>query len=104
MENFPVFSKEVANEILTIVHEIFNAIDEGEFLKAINGSFLADMLFLNVDEQESGSDRDCEFDGDMNDWRCLFHNTVSTVLFTAILVHLFSTLRVVAKSAVWVDK
>ena len=35
MDNYPVFSKQVAKEILTIIDEISNDIDEGEFLNAI---------------------------------------------------------------------
>lgn len=60
MDNFPVFTKEVAEEILTIVDEIFNDIDEGEFLNAMDDSFINGMLFLDVEEQASGSDSEAE--------------------------------------------
>ena len=66
MGNFPVFSKQVAKEILTIVDEIFNDIDEGEFLNARDESFINDMLFLDVEEQTSGSDSESELDSDDN--------------------------------------
>ncbi|KAJ7336000.1 hypothetical protein OS493_013370 [Desmophyllum pertusum] len=59
-DNFPVFTKEVAEEILTIVDEIFNDIDEGEFLNAMDDSFINGMLFLDVEEQASGSDSEAE--------------------------------------------
>ena len=64
MSNFPVFSKQVANKILTIIDEIFNDIDEGEFLNSMDESFINDMLFLDVEEQKSGSDSETELDSD----------------------------------------
>lgn len=66
MEHFPVFSKEVANEILTIMNEIFNDIDEAEFLNTMEESLLPDMLFLDVEEQAYGGD-DGELDSDTQD-------------------------------------
>ena len=66
MEHFPVVSKEVANEILTIVNEIFNDIDEAEFLNTMEESLLPDMLFLDVEEQAYGGD-DGELDSDTQD-------------------------------------
>ena len=65
MGNFPVFSKQVANEILTIIDEIFNDIDEGELnLNSMDESLINDMLFLDVEEQTSGSDSETELDSD----------------------------------------
>ena len=54
MDNFPIFSEEVANEILIIFDEIFNDIDEAEFLSSMDQSVIDDMSFLDVDEQASG--------------------------------------------------
>ena len=62
MDNFPVFNKQVAREILTIVDEIFND-DEGEFVIALDESFINDMLFLDVEEQVYDSDSE-ELDSD----------------------------------------
>ena len=64
MSNFPVFSKQVAKEILTIIDKIFNDIDEGEFLNSMDESFINDMLFLDVEEQKPGSDSETELDSD----------------------------------------
>lgn len=59
MDNFPIFSEEVANEILIIFDEIFNDIDKAEFLSSMDQSVIDDMSFLDVDEQASGcSDAD----------------------------------------------
>ena len=56
MDNFPIFSEEVANEILIIFDEIFNDIDEAEFLSSMDQSVIDDMSFLDVDEQASAQD------------------------------------------------
>ena len=56
MDNFPIFSEEVANEILIIFDEIFNDIDEAEFLSSMDQSVIDDMSFLDVDEQASELD------------------------------------------------
>ena len=40
MDNFPILSKEVANEILIIFNEIFNDIKEAEFLSCTDESVL----------------------------------------------------------------
>ena len=53
MENFPVFNKQVALEILTIINE------EWEFFNTMD-----DKLFLDVVEQVSGSDTETELDND----------------------------------------
>lgn len=59
MDNFPIFSKEVANEILVIFNEMFNDIEEAEFLSCADESVLTDMFFVDVEEQTSGcSDND----------------------------------------------
>ena len=64
MKNFPVFSKQVAMEILTIINEIFDDIDEWEFLNTMVDAncLLDDKLFLDVVEQVSGSDTEIELD------------------------------------------
>ena len=56
MKNFTIFDRQVAKEILTIVDEIFNDIDEGEFLIGMDENFINDMLFLDVEEQAHDSD------------------------------------------------
>ena len=63
MDNFPIFNRLVAKEILTIIDEIFNDIDEGEFLIGMDESFINDMLFLDVEEQAHHSDSE-ELDSD----------------------------------------
>ena len=63
MDNFPIFNRQVAKEILTIVNEIFNDIDEGEFLIGMDESFINDMLFLDVEEQAHDNDSE-ELDSD----------------------------------------
>lgn len=56
LDNFPVFSKEVAKEILTVFNEIFNDIEEAEFLANLDENIISDMLFLDVEEQASALD------------------------------------------------
>ena len=56
MDNFPIFNRQVAKEIFTIVDEIFNDIDKGEFLIDMDESFINDMLFLGLEEQVHDSD------------------------------------------------
>lgn len=66
MENFPVFNKQVALEILTIINEIFDDIEEWEFFNTMVDAscLLDDKLFLDVVEQVSGSDTETELDND----------------------------------------
>ena len=62
MDNFPVFSEEVANEILIIFDGIFNDIDEAEFPSSMDQSVIDDISFLDVEEQASGcSDGDAHY-------------------------------------------
>ena len=56
MDNFPVFSKQVANEIIIVFNEMFNDIEEAEFLTNRDENTISDMLFLDVEEQASGFD------------------------------------------------
>lgn len=56
MDNFPVFSKQVANKIITVFNETFNDIEEAEFLTNWDENIISDMLFLDVEEQASGFD------------------------------------------------
>ena len=66
MENFPVFNKQVAMEILTIINEIFDDIEEWESLNTMVDAscLLDDKLFLDVLEQLSGSDTETELGND----------------------------------------
>lgn len=65
MDNFPVFSKEVANKVIIVFNEIFNDIEEAEFLTNLDKNIISDMLFLDVKEQASDFDDE---DGYYSDW------------------------------------
>ena len=62
MDNFPIFSKEVANDILIIFNEIFNYIEVAEFLFCTEESIITNMFFLGVEEQASGCSDDDDDD------------------------------------------
>ena len=60
MANFPVFSKELAVEILKVVNEIFNDIAEVEFINSMDENIVNDFFFLDVEEQAVHSETDSD--------------------------------------------
>ena len=60
MANFPVFSKELAVEILKVVNEIFNDIAEVEFINSMDENIVNDFYFLDVEEQAVHSETDSD--------------------------------------------
>ena len=60
MANFPVFSKELAVEILKVVNEIFNDIAEVEFINSMDENIVNDFYFLDVGEQAVHSETDSD--------------------------------------------
>ena len=45
------FNRQVANEIMAVFNEIFNDIEEAEFLTNLDKNIIPDMPFLDVEEQ-----------------------------------------------------
>ena len=60
MANFPVFSKELAVEILKVLNEIFNDIAEVEFINSMDENIVNDFFFLDVEEQAVHSETDSD--------------------------------------------
>ena len=60
MANFPVFSKELAVEILKVVNEIFIDIAEVEFINSMDENIVNDFYFLDVEKQAVHSETDSD--------------------------------------------